>query len=125
MKRPSRVLLIDDSSVSLLVCETLLVAEGYDIRTAASLEQFHTMLRDWPPDVILTDVQMPGMSGVDLCRTLKSDAKTAGIPVVLYSSLPEEELMILALRCGADGCVCKANRHDELPRRLKELCAKD
>jgi CheY-like chemotaxis protein len=125
MKRPSRVLLIDDSTVSLLVCETLLVAEGYDIRTAASLEQFQTMLREWPPDVILTDVQMPGMSGADLCRMLKADPKTSGIPVVLYSSLPEEELMVVALRCGADGCVCKANRHEDLPRRLRDICAKD
>jgi two-component system cell cycle response regulator len=124
MKRQCRVLLIDDSSVSALVCETLLVAEGFDIRTATSLDQFHRALREWPPDVVLTDVQMPGTSGPDVCRKLKADASTASIPVVLYSSLPEEDLMILALQCGADGCVCKADRHEGLPRRLREICAK-
>ena len=124
MPHPLRILLIDDSDVSLLVCETLLVAEGFDTRTAASLEQFDHLLREWPPDVVLTDVQMPGLSGPELCRRLKADAATARIPVVLYSSLPEEELMIAALQCGADGCVRKANRHEELPQRLREICAK-
>jgi DNA-binding response OmpR family regulator len=115
-------LLVDDSSVSLLVCETLLVAEGYDLRTASSMEEFERVLREWPPDVILTDVQMPGISGTDLCRRLKADQRTASIPVVLYSSLPEDELTVLALQCGADGCVCKAKRHDELPQRIKAIC---
>jgi PleD family two-component response regulator len=124
MAPPLRILVIDDSSVSLLVCETLLVAEGFDTRTATTIEQFHRTLAEWPPDLVLTDVEMPGVSGEELCRMLKADPSTAAIPVVLYSSLPEEELMIRALRCGADGCVRKAERHEHLPRQLREICAK-
>jgi DNA-binding response OmpR family regulator len=124
MNDPARVLLIDDSSVSLLVCETLLVAEGFDIRAATTFDQFHQLLREWPPDIVLTDVQMPGMSGPELCRKLKAAPETAHLPVVLYSTLPEEELTILALQCGADGCVCKAHRHDDLAVRLRAICAR-
>ena len=80
-----RVLLIDDSSVSLLVCETLLVGEGYDVRTASNLAEFNRVLSEWRPDLVLTDVQMPGLSGMDLCRTLKASNDTVRIPVVLYS----------------------------------------
>jgi len=122
MKRQPRVLLIDDSEVSRLVCETLLVAEGYEMRTVESVDEFHQTLQQWRPDVILTDVQLPGLSGADVCLMLKADEDTARIPVVLYSSLPEDQLAVLALRCGADAFVSKAKRHEDLPRRLREIC---
>jgi len=121
MHNPRRVLLIDDSEVSRLVCETLLVAEGYDMRTVETLAELQQTLREWPPDVILTDMQMPGLTGVQVCQQLKSNPDTLRIPVVLYSSLPEEELAVAALRCGADAFVCKARRHEDLPVRLREI----
>lgn len=124
MHDPPRVLLIDDSEVSRLVCETLVVAEGYDMRTVDSLAALRVAVQEWPPDVILTDLQMPGVSGEQVCQELKSNPDTRAIPVVLYSSLPEEQLVEVALRCGADGVVSKARRHEDLPVRLREICSR-
>jgi two-component system cell cycle response regulator len=122
MDRRPRILLLDDSRVNLLVCESQLSAAGYEVRTASSLDQFQGVLREWPPDIVLTDVHMPGLSGAELCRSLKADATTAHVAVVLYSALCEDDLTLLALQCGADGFVCKADTPDELPRRLQEIC---
>ncbi len=116
-----KVVLIDDSEVSLLVAETLLLTDGYDVRTAVNLAEFDEAIRDFRPDIILTDVEMPELSGTELCKRIKADPQTAHVPVVLYSAKPPHELAALAAECGADGHVCKANRHEDLPRQLAEL----
>lgn len=123
MGRRAKVLLMDDSNVSLIVAEALLVEAGYDVRTASDLRQFEQQLSDWAPDIILTDVQMPGLSGADLCRRIKQHETTAQVPVVLYSSMSKDRLEALASECGADAFVCKAERHEQLPRQLAAVWA--
>ena len=122
--RTCKVVLIDDSEVSLLVAETLLLADGYDVRTALSLAEFDQTVRDFRPDIILTDVEMPELNGSELCKRIKATPQTAQVPVVLYSSKPPDELATLAADCGADGHVCKATRQEYLPRQLAEIWAK-
>jgi len=70
----------------------------------------------------LTDVSMPGMTGDELCQALKNRYETSAIPVVLFSSLPEDELAELARRCAADGYLTKRDGLDRLPEELRELC---
>ena len=72
------------------------------------------------PD-FLTDVTMPQMSGVELCRLLKSSYETAHVPVVLFSAMSNDELELLARECEADGFLSKANGLDQLPAELDRL----
>ena len=114
-QRKHKVLLIDDSEISLQFAAALLVEAGYEVRTADNVDDFDETLGDWAPDIILTDVQMPGLSGPELCRLLKARYDTAHVPVVLYSSLSDEQLAELAPTCEADGYVSNAPGPARLP----------
>ena len=116
-----KVLLIDDSEISLHFVQGVLERAGYEVRTTDDVQQLGTVLGDWRPDVILTDVNMPGISGTELCRLLKSNYETAHVPVVLFSAVASNELEDMARACEADGFLSKANGLDLLPRELERL----
>jgi CheY-like chemotaxis protein len=116
-----KVLVIDDSDISLHFVAGVLVRAGYDVRTADDVDKLEYMLGDWRPDIILTDVNMPGISGLELCRMLKSNYETAHVPVVLFSAVPSSELEGMARDCEADGFLSKANGLDRLPTELAQL----
>ena len=116
-----KILLIDDSEISLYFASSTLSKAGYDVRTSSDVHGVAASLGDWRPDVILTDVTMPQMSGVELCRLLKSSYETAHVPVLLFSALSNEELEVLARDCEADGYLSKANGLDRLPEELGRL----
>jgi CheY-like chemotaxis protein len=116
-----KILLIDDSEISLYFASSTLAKAGYDVRTSSDVHDFQASLGDWRPDVILTDVTMPQMSGVELCRLLKSSYETAHVPVVLFSALPPDELEELARECEADGFLTKSNGLDQLADELGRL----
>ncbi len=115
-----KLLLVDDSELSLQLVARVLTDAGYEVRTSTSVEDLGGALGTWRPDVILTDVNMPGMSGVDLCRTLKSTYETAHVPVVLFSALSNQELEKLARECEADGYLSKSSL-DQLASELDLL----
>lgn len=117
-----RVLLIDDSEISLHFAAAALGRAGYDVRTSTDVENISATLGAWRPDVILTDVSMPGISGVELCRLLKSSYETAHVPVVLFSALSTDELEVLARECEADGFLSKTGGLDLLAPELTRLC---
>src|SRR5262249_10192405 len=113
-----KVLLIDDSEISLHFVAGALAKAGFDVRTSMDVHEFSETLGAWRPDVILTDVSMPGITGVELCRVLKASYETAHVPVVLFSGLSHEELEVLARECEADGFLSKANGLERLPEEL-------
>ncbi|MBX3155713.1 MAG: response regulator [Deltaproteobacteria bacterium] len=112
--RTHKLLLVDDSELSLDVIGRVLRDAGYEVRTALGVDQLGTALGGWRPDLILTDVDMPGMSGVELCRRLKATYETAHVPVVLFSAKSHDELEGLARDCEAEGFLCKSGL-DRLP----------
>ena len=116
-----KVLLIDDSEISLHFVAGVLLRAGYEVRTADDVDKLEGMLGDWRPDIILTDVNMPGISGLELCRMLKSSYETAHVPVVLFSAVPHAELEGMARDCEADGFLSKSNGLDRLPKDLAKL----
>ena len=118
---PRKILLIDDSEISLHFASRVLGRAGFDVRTTLDVNDLHSVLGGWRPDVILTDVNMPGLSGPDLCRKLKSSYETAHVPVVLFSGVPSEELETMARECEADGFLSKSNGLDQLPQELELL----
>ena len=99
----------------------MLEKAGFECRGTDDVHNLGGVLGDWRPDVILTDVNMPNMTGVELCRLLKSSYETAHVPVVLFSSMSHEELEELARECEADGFLSKSGGLDRLPEELRML----
>ncbi len=123
-KYPERrkLLLIDDSEIVLEVETSLLLEAGFEVRAVSSLRKFVNALMDWKPHVIITDLYMPEMSGVELCQWLRKQVTTSRIPIVICSSAPDEELEQVAKAIGADAYISKNQGLAGLPQRLNELC---
>lgn len=116
-----RILILDDSEIVLNMTSLVLSEAGFEVFTAASLPEFDKVLEEKEPDLILTDIKMPEISGDNVCRVLKAKFDTHMIPIVLFSTLDEEELSQLAERSGADGYVCKSRGMKEIVKRVREL----
>jgi len=117
-----KILLIDDSEIVLAVETELLSKAGFEVRAVSSLRAFLNALLDWKPHVIITDLYMPEMSGVDLCQWLRQQVNTARTPIVLCSSAPASKLEEIARTVGADAYLSKEAGLDALPERLHALC---
>jgi DNA-binding response OmpR family regulator len=116
-----KILILDDSEIVLNMASLALSDAGYEVFTASSLPEFDKILEEQSPDLILTDIKMPEISGDNVCRVLKAKFDTHMIPIVLFSTLGEEELSQLAERSGADGYVCKSQGMEEIVKRVQEL----
>jgi CheY-like chemotaxis protein len=116
-----KILLIDDSEITLQMEKAVLESRGYEVRATSSLVEFEKVLQTWRPHLILTDIHMPEAQGTDICRTLKNEYHTQDIPIVLFSSLSDDELSKLAEQVGADGFLSKANGLDALGEKIDEL----
>lgn len=114
--------MFDDSELCLAFGSEVLSREGFDVGTARSLLEFDRLLREWQPDVILSDVKMPEIDGAALCRRLKQSPRTAHLLVVLFSNLSSSSLEELAAGCGADAYVSKTGGFDLLPVAISSLC---
>ncbi len=117
-----RILLVDDSLISLQLAKAVLEAGGYRVRTVHDLAALDGDLEDWVPELILTDVQMPDLTGDALCRRLKGKYDTAHVPVVLFSSMASDQLAKLAHECAADGFLSKQEGLDTLCENVERLC---
>ncbi len=115
-----RLLLIDDSATVRAALGARLTDMGFPVRTARSLEETASVLLEFDPEIVVTDVHMPDVEGDELCRRIKARMKHL-VPVILYSSLPEDELRKRAIAAGADGFVCKAHGMEALVDRMDEL----
>jgi PleD family two-component response regulator len=120
--RKLKVLLIDDSEIASEFARVVLERDGFEVRAARTLGEFNVVLKTWLPNVILADVNMPDITGADLCKWVKQRVDTQSVPVVLYSETSEEELAGLAKDSGADGFVSKAEGLGRVSRKLSELC---
>ncbi|MBE2251605.1 MAG: response regulator [Myxococcus sp.] len=118
---PKRILLIDDSEITLQMEKAVLEQRGYEVEATTTLVEFERLLKDFKPDLILTDIHMPEARGTDICRTLKNEYQTQDIPIVLFSSLNDDELAELAQQVGADGYLSKAHGLDALGEKVDEL----
>ena len=120
-EKKRKILLIDDSEITLALERSVLESRGYEVRATSTLMEFEKTLQAWKPHLILTDIHMPEATGADICRTLKNEYGTQDIPIVLFSSLPDDELSRLAEQVGADGYLSKANGLDAMGEKIDEL----
>src|SRR5471032_3112921 len=114
-----RILAVDDSRTYLHQLAEVLGEEGYDVILAASGEQALALTAVQQVDCVLLDRLMPGLSGTDTCRRLKSDAATRDIPLIMLTAMEDREAMIEGLSTGADDYVLKSSEFDVLKARLR------
>jgi two-component system, OmpR family, KDP operon response regulator KdpE len=116
MNGKSRILVVDDEPQLTRVLRTGLKSHGYDVRTAADgLSGFETF-KDWGPDLVITDLAMPNMNGLELCRKLR---EVSQVPIIVLSAKGEEKTKVEALDLGADDFVTKPFGIDELLARIR------
>jgi two-component system KDP operon response regulator KdpE len=116
MAEHKHILVVDDESQITRVLRTSLSSHGYDIRAANDGETALEIMKDWKPDLVITDLAMPNMDGLELCRRLR--AKTQ-VPIIVLSVRGEERTKVKALDAGADDYVTKPFGMEELLARVR------
>ena len=116
MPERSRILVVDDETQISRVLKTTLTAQGYEVKTAGDGEAGFDAAIDWHPDLIVTDLSMPGMNGVELCRAVR---ERSPIPIIVLSVRGEEKHKVEALDAGADDYVTKPFSVNELLARVR------
>jgi two-component system KDP operon response regulator KdpE len=114
--KPRKILVVDDEPQITRVLRTSLGAQGYLVRTAADGDEAVEVMRGWPPDLVITDLSMPNMDGIELCRRIRSKSS---IPIIVLSVRGEEKPKVEALDCGADDYVTKPFNMNELIARVR------
>src|SRR5215218_9920254 len=105
--KAGKVLVIDDESRNVMLLQDLLEARGYQVFTASDGEGGLVLAGEQNPDVVLLDVMMPRLSGLDLCRRLKAESSTAMIPVLLVTALDAREDRLAGIGAGASDFINK------------------
>jgi two-component system KDP operon response regulator KdpE len=111
-----RILVVDDEIQIARVLRASLSAQRYDVRTANDPEEALRLIDEWHPDLIVTDLMMPGMTGIDLCRAVRRKART---PILVLSVRDQEHAKVEALDAGADDYVTKPFSIQELLARVR------
>ena len=110
------ILVVDDEPQITRVLKTTLSAKGYGIRTASDGEQALHEMKDWTPDLIITDLRMPNMDGLALCHAVRKESR---VPIIVLSVKGEEGVKVEALDAGADDYVTKPFNVNELLARVR------
>lgn len=116
MAEHPHILVVDDEPQITRVLRTSLSAQGYDIRIANSGEMALEIMKDWQPNLIITDLSMPSIDGVQLCRHVRAISQ---VPIIVLSVRDKEQHKVEALDAGADDYVTKPFGMNELLARVR------
>src|ERR1700688_1787930 len=112
----SKVLVVDDEPQITRVLRTVLTSQGYQVQTAGEGEAALTSFNEWHPELVITDLFMPRMDGLELCRRIRA---VSSVPIIVLSVKGEERAKVEALDSGADDYVTKPFGIDELLARVR------
>src|SRR5215469_16396488 len=110
------ILVVADEPQITRVLKTTLSSQGYGVRSAANGEEALHEMKNWSPDLLITDLRMPGIDGLELCRRVRVDSR---IPIIVLSVKGEESIKVQALDAGADDYVTKPFSVNELLARVR------
>jgi sigma-B regulation protein RsbU (phosphoserine phosphatase) len=119
-EKPS-VLVVEDSRIQAAILSDKLVEAGYEVRKAGNGQIGLDMVRQSRPTLVISDIEMPTMTGYELCRAVKSDPELRSIPFMLLSTLSDAQDIIKGLHCGADNYVTKPYDPEFLISRVGSL----
>jgi DNA-binding response OmpR family regulator len=120
-----RILVADDDRVTARFLHSLLSEKGYDVAVADDGEQALELVATHHPDLILSDMVMPYLDGMDLLRVLRGDVRLSRIPIILLSLKDREEDIVAGLEGGADDYMVKPFNARELLARVRRLLARE
>jgi two-component system KDP operon response regulator KdpE len=116
MNEHRRILVVDDEPQITRVLRTSLSSQGYDLRVANDGETALEIMKDWTPDLVITDLSMPNMDGLELSRRIRAKLH---VPIIVLSVKGEERTKVQALDAGADDYVTKPFGMEELLARVR------
>ena len=113
-----RILLVEDNPANRMVVEDLLNVQGYEVRSAGKAEEAIDVVREFAPDLVLMDIQLPGMDGLTATKILRADSATSRIPIVAltsYAMTGDRERTLIA---GCNGYITKPIRVDSFRNEI-------
>lgn len=120
----NRILLVEDDPGAIRLVRYILEQEGYEVLTAPNGVEGLRKAREEDPDLLILDVMLPGLDGFELCRRLRADAQTAGLPVLMLSAKTQEIDETTGLKMGADAYLAKPADPSEIVARVGTLLQK-
>src|SRR5262245_8977740 len=121
MRTPPCILIVDDEPMNLDILQTRLAVHGYEILTATNGEEALAMACAQQPDLILLDIMMPKIDGIDVCRRLKADASLPFMPIILVTAKADSKDVVAGLEAGAEEYLTKPIDQAALVARVKSM----
>ena len=118
---PLRVLIAEDEEALAVLLRYNLEAEGFVVEHASRGDEADLRLREEPPDLLILDWMVPGLSGIEVCRRLRSRKETARLPVIMLTARGEETDRVRGLETGADDYIVKPFDEAALKAKLEKL----
>lgn len=118
---PASILVVEDEESISILLQYNLKSEGYEVRVTGRGDEVLTMVDEVKPDLILLDWMLPGLSGMEVCRQLRSQPSSADIPIVMITARGEEDERVRGLATGADDYVVKPFSVPELLARIRAI----
>jgi DNA-binding response OmpR family regulator len=116
-----RILIIDDEESIFEVIEGLLLREGYDLTYVSSGKEALNQIEEIQPDVILLDLMMPEMDGLETCQQIKANQRWCHIPIIMVTALSSKEDLARSLEAGADDFLSKPINSIEMRARVRSM----
>ena len=121
MRDPARILIVDDTPTNVDILAKRLSAHGYEILTAGDGEEGLAVAREQQPDLILLDIMMPKMDGIEVCQHVKGDASLPFIPIILVTAKSDSKDVVAGLEAGAEEYLIKPVDQTALVARVKSM----
>ena len=121
MRTPPHILVVDDNPVNVDILRTRLAVHGYEILTAADGEEALVVARAKQPDLILLDVMMPKMDGIQVCRELRADSSLPFMPIILVTAKTDSKDVVAGLEAGGDEYLTKPVDQAALVARVQSM----